>query len=242
MLIFLLLVTATFHPAHPTVGDPIVVEFAKPVVLDRSPAYEIVSQGGPRAVVRTFEPKPFALNGTTEGVHFRNLVVPVRSVLAPNDALQPAPLKPPRRLPMPRAPLGAIGVAALLAAAAWAGVYALHVRELHRARGVPVVPPAERFRAAVAALIDRPREQPWASLADHTRAYLDSRGFGADLTTSQLLASLDRHDVIAEILRRGDLEKFSPWGAPPGDFTALARRALTLPDELEPVSVSEEAA
>src|SRR5512140_2993993 len=108
MLTLLLLVTATFHPAQPTVGDPITVQFARPVALDRSLAYEIVSQRGNTAVVRTFEPKPFALSGTTGGVEFRNLVVPVRSVLAPKDSLQPAPLAPPHPLPMPRTPLVAI--------------------------------------------------------------------------------------------------------------------------------------
>jgi hypothetical protein len=242
MLTLLLLVTATFHPAHPTVGDPITVDFARPVALDRSPAYEIVSQRGSRVVVRTFEPKPFALSGTIEGVHFRNLIVPVRSVLAPNDALQPAPLKPPQRVPMRRGAFVAIGVAALLAAAAWAGLYALQARERRRARGVPVIPPAERFRSAVAALIDRPPAQPWAELADAVRWYLDARGFGAELTTSQLLASLGRHDLIGEILHRGDLEKFSPWGAPPGEFSAIAKRAFALPDEFEPAPASEVAA
>jgi hypothetical protein len=242
MLTFLLLVTATFHPARPTVGDPITVDFARPVVLDRAPAYEIVSQRGSRAVVRTFEPKPFALSGTTDGVHFRNLVVPVRSVLAPNDALQPAPLKPPRKLPMPRGPFVAIGAAALLAIAAWAGLYALHIREKRRARGVLPIPPAERFRAAVSGLIARRPAQPWAELADAVRSYLDERGFGAELTTSQLLASLGGHELIAEILRRGDLEKFSPWGAPPGDFRTVALRAFALPDEFEPAPASEVAA
>ncbi len=242
MLAALLLVTATFHPAHPTVGDRITVDFPRSVVLDRSPAYEIVSQHGSRAVVRTFEPKPFALSGTTEGIRFRNLVVPVRSVLAPGDAMQPAPLKPPQRLPMPRAPFAAIGVAALVAAAAWAGLLVLHRRELRRARGVPVIPPAERFRTGVTSLMERQPAQPWASLADLTRIYLDGRGFGADLTTSELLAFLGGHELVAEILRRGDLEKFSPWGAPPGDFSALAQRALTIPDEFEPAPVAEEAA
>jgi hypothetical protein len=104
------------------------------------------------------------------------------------------------------------------------------------------VPPAELFRAGVSALIDRPPEQPWANLADLTRTYLDARGFGADLTTAQLLGSVGHHDLIADLLRRGDLEKFSPWGAPSGDFAALARRALALPDEFEPAPASEEAA
>ena len=34
-------------------------------------------------------------------------------------------------------------------------------------------------------------------------------------------------------LRQGDLQKFSPWGAAPGDVRALARQALELIPELE---------
>ena len=40
--------------------------------------------------------------------------------------------------------------------------------------------------------------------------------------------------LIAEILRQGDLEKFSPWGPRPGDLRALRKRALELiPEERE---------
>ncbi len=234
--------TATFHPAHPTVGDRITVDFPRSVVLDRSPAYEIVLQHGSRAVVRTFEPKPFALSGTTDGVRFRNLVVPVRSVLAAGDAMQPAPLKPPQRLPMPRAPFVAIGVAALVAAAAWAGLLALHRRRAaSRARraghssggALPGGRGVFDGEAAGAAMGLSRRSHP--DLPRRARI----RGRPHEL---QLLASLGGHELIAEILRRGDLEKFSPWGAPPGDFSALAQRALTIPDEFEPAPVAEEAA
>src|SRR5437660_4401603 len=77
--------TAVFHPARPTVGDPIVIEFREPVVLDPSPQYEIVSTDGKRVVVRTFSAKPFALSGHAGQVKFRNLVVPVQSVLKAKD-------------------------------------------------------------------------------------------------------------------------------------------------------------
>ena len=243
MLAALLLVTATFHPARPTVGDPITIDFAKPVVLERSAAYEVVSQQGSRVVVRTFEPRPFALNGTTDGVLFRDLVIPVRSVLAPKDSLQPAPLKPPRKAQWPRDPLIAIGIAGVAAALAWALVYVAHRRAHQAVRQVVIVPPADRFRAAIGFLLKtRPTAQRWAMLADATREYLDARGFGSELTTSQILAELHSHEIIAEVLRRGDLEKFSPWGAPPGDFTALAHRALQLPEEFEPKPQEEVAA
>ena len=69
-------------------------------------------------------------------------------------------------------------------------------------------------------------------LADATRAYLSSLSphFGADLTTSQLLPRVDSEHLalVARILRQGDLEKFSPWGAPQADFDDLAARALDL--------------
>jgi hypothetical protein len=66
MIPILLLVTATFRPPAPTVGDPITIDFAAPVTLDKSAHYEIVSQGGSRAIIRTFEPRPFAISGGSE--------------------------------------------------------------------------------------------------------------------------------------------------------------------------------
>jgi hypothetical protein len=234
MFLALLIVTATFRPPHPTVGDPITIDFAQPVVVDVSPAYEVVSQHGRRVVVRTFEPRPFALSGSTAGVRFRNLVVPVRSVLAPKDTMQPAPLKPPRQTTWPREPFIAIAAAALLACAAWAAVYAVERRAERARRLVAALPPAHRFRAAVSTLRDSLPPQHWAALADALREYLGSRGYGADLTTSQILGRLGDHELIADVLRRGDLEKFSPWGVPAGDFDSVASRALDLPDELEP--------
>ena len=227
--IFLLALTATFHPPKPTVGDLITIDFAQPVALEASSDYEIVSQRGAHVVIRTFAPKPIALSGVTGAVRFRNLVVPMRSVLAAKDALQPAPLVPPAMPPQPRAPLIAIAIASLLAIAGWTTAYLLSREK--KIAPVIVLAPAERFRVAVSA--SAKAKQRWASLADATRAYLADRGFGAELTTSQLLAHL--HDAdIEEILRRGDLEKFSPWGAPTGDFDALAQRALTLIDRFEP--------
>ena len=41
MIPILLLVTATFRPPAPTVGDLITIDFRQSVVLDRSPQYEI---------------------------------------------------------------------------------------------------------------------------------------------------------------------------------------------------------
>jgi hypothetical protein len=233
---FLAALTATFHPPKPTVGDLITINFMQPATLDPSPDFEVVSRHGSEVVIRTFKPAPIALSGASGGVHFRNLVVPVRSVLVPNDTLKPAPLAPPRMPPQPLLPLIPIAVALLLAIGGWVTAYRLSRRR--HATPIVVLAPAERFRAAVAR--SAKAKQRWASLADATRAYLAERGFGAELTTSQLLAHL-HDDVIADVLSRGDLEKFSPWGAPTGDFEAISAQALELIDRFEP-RVTEEAA
>jgi len=234
---FLAALTATFHPPKPTVGDLITIRFMQPAMLDPSPDFEIVSRNGSEVVIRTFKPAPIVLSGVSGSVHFRNLVMPVRSVLAPKDDLAPAPLAPPRMPPQPLAPLIAIAVALLLAIGGWMTAYLLSRRK--QIAPVVVLAPAERFRAAVAK--SAKAKQRWASLADATRAYLAERGFGSELTTSQLLAHL-HDDVIEDVLSRGDLEKFSPWGAPAGDFDAIAAKALELIDRFEPRVAEEEAA
>ena len=221
--------TATFHPPKPTVGDLITIDFPQPATLDPSPDFEIVARRGSEVVIRTFKPAPLALSGVSGGVRFRSLVVPMRSVLAPNDTLAPAPLAPPRLPPQPLVPLIAIAVALLLAIGGWVTAYRLSRRK--EVAPMIVLAPAERFRAAVAK--SAKAKQRWASLADATRMYLAERGFGAELTTSQLLAHL-HDDTIEEVLRRGDLEKFSPWGAPAGEFDEVAQKALALIDRFEP--------
>jgi hypothetical protein len=245
MIFFLLLVTATFRPATPTVGDLITIDFAKPVVLDRSPSYEIVSQKGTRVVVRTFEPKPLTLNGVSGGVRFSSLVVPMQSVLKPQDKLEPAPLRPPVRIPFPRQPFIAIGIAALLALVSWVAlVFVARSQVAGRRSQAAVVDPAEAFRSSVAALRANPSHpRRWAELADATRSYLStlSPHLGVELTTSQLLPRVDAQHValVSQVLRQGDLEKFSPWGAPPADFDSLALGALDLipaPPEAEEVA------
>ncbi len=231
ILAILAVVTATLQPAQPKVGDLIAIQFQAPVTLDASDDYEVVSRGPDRVVVRTFAPKPFSLSGVAGNVRFKNLVVPVGSVFAPGDQMVPAPLVPPRPTPYPRAPFVAIAIAAAAAIAAWAAVW-------WRARGrEPVFPeivlaPDERFRRAVLALRDN-RAHPlrWATLADETRRYLASTrpNLGSDLTTTELVPRLREHDrVVIDILRAGDREKFSPWGADAADFDQVADRALAL--------------
>ena len=217
MIPILLLVTATFRPPAPTVGDLITIEFQAPVRLDPSPQYEIVAQIGKRAIVRTFEPRPFTISGRTGDVLFRNMVVPVHSVLKPRDNLAPAPLKPPKREEYPWMPFVLIGAAALLAAAAWSAVMLLARRETLARAPKPAIPPDVRFRNGVAAA------KSWAQLADAVREYIGA----TTLTTTETLAR-NSSELLDEILRQGDLEKFSPWGPRPGDLRALKRRALEL--------------
>jgi hypothetical protein len=48
---------------------------------------------------------------------------------------------------------------------------------------------------------------------------------------------------VAAILRQGDLEKFSPWGAAPANFDEAVNQALEIPSWAEPPApVAEEEA
>jgi hypothetical protein len=239
MIAILLLVTATIRPAAPTVGDPITIDFRAPVILDKSARYEIVSKRGSRVVIRTFEPRPFPISGRVGDVAFRNMVVPVRSVLKPRDNLAPAPLKPPLSEPYPRMAFVVVGIAALLAAAAWFMVILLARRAAAARAAEPPIPAADRFRTVVTALRDDPNApRRWSRLADALREYLAATTtLGVELTTRELLADLGGGTApatISEILRQGDLEKFSPWGARPDDFESMATRALELAAPPEP--------
>jgi hypothetical protein len=138
---------------------------------------------------------------------------------------------PPREVPYPREAWIAIGVAALLAIAAWALVW-WRARETV-VQLVPALPPDVQFRRAVHDA--RARRQRWAYLADATRAYLAATrpNLGSELTTSEVLRRCS-DPVVADILRQGDLEKFSPWGAAAMDFESIAARALELaPEKVE---------
>ena len=251
--VFVVALTATFHPAQPTVGDVVTIEFPRPVTLEASSEYEIVSQRGTRAVIRTFTPHAITIVGralSPSGAEPFAMRMPVQSVLKPLDPMQPAPLIPPRPVAYPRMPFVIIGVVALLAVLAWAAVFALSRRRARERIVVPPLAPVERFRRDVAAA------RSWADLADAVRAYLAAAypEVSLDLTTAEVLAALRREpltpaspyplpasrgegepcgrrpdegdDVIAAILHQGDLEKFSPWGAEPADFQAFVRRAL----------------
>lgn len=232
ILAVLAIVSATLQPAQPKVGDLIAVQFEAPVTLDAAKDYEVVSHAGNRVVLRTFLPKPFVLSGVTGDVRFTNLIVPVGTVLQKNDQLTPAPLVPPREVPYPREPFLAIAAAALAAILAWAAVWWRARKKQEVALPELLLPPEERYRRAVLSLREDP-SQPlrWAKLADETRAYLAATRphLRTDLTTSELVPRLAEQDrVVADILRQGDREKFSPWGAEPVDFETVAARALEL--------------
>jgi len=243
--VFFLALITTFQPARPTIGDPITIQFAAPTKLRPSADYEVVSQKGNTVVIRTFVPHTIAVAGQSADGPV-SVMIPIHSVLTPDDKLEPAPLKPPRPEPWPRMPFIAIGIAALAAIAAWTAVVLLAKRRVPKPRIVVV--PAEEFRSRVMAVrADAPMR--WARLADAVRAYLAAvrADLGAELTTSELLARVDEKErrrryvgggddpaLIAQILRQGDLEKFSPWGAPPADFDAIAQRALEIPAWAEP--------
>ncbi len=236
MTSLLLVLVTMFHPARATVGDPVTIEFAAPTVVDPSSDYEVVSRAGNSVVIRTFAPHTITVTGhSAEGPV--SVVIPIYPVLKPDDKLEPAPLKPPKPEPWPRLPFVAIGIAALAAIAAWTAVVVLAKRRVAKPR--IVILPADAFRARVMALrtIDRMR---WANLADAVRAYLSAvrADLGADLTTSELLARVE--DVsVAQILRQGDLEKFSPWGAAPANFDEALESALVIPSWAEPPAAEE---
>src|SRR5947209_8790365 len=236
-LLFLLI--TTFQPAKPSVGDPVTITFASPTAVEASADYEVVSRNGNSVVIRSFVPHTITVNGRAVDGPVR-MMIPIHSVLKPDDKLDPAPLKPPKPEPWPRMPFIAIGIAALAAIAAWAAVVMLARRRIPKPRIVIV--PAEEFRRRLRTL--RPDSpQRWAALADIVRAYLAGvrPDLGAELTTSELLSRVDQ-PAIAQILRQGDLEKFSPWGAAAADFNDVAKRALDIPAWAEPPVVQAEEA
>ena len=238
-LLLLTLIT-TFQPPRPTVGDPITIDFASPTAVDQSPDYEVVSRSANRVVIRTFVPHAIAVTGRAAQGSV-SVMIPIHSVLKPDDKLEPAPLKPPRTEPWPRLPFVAIGVAALIAITVWTAVVLLAKRRVPMPH--IVVAPVDAFRARVQALRREAGPMPWARLADAVRAYLAAvrADLGAELTTSELVRRID-DDAVAKILRQGDLEKFSPWGAPPANFGDALNRALEIPAWAEPPLMTVEVA
>jgi hypothetical protein len=247
-LLFLLI--TTFHPVRATIGDPITIDFTAPTTVDPSPEYEVIARSDNSVVIRTFVPHTITVTGRAADGPV-SVMIPIHSVLAPDDKLEPAPLKPPIPEPWPRLPFVAIGIAALAAIAAWTAVVIVARRRVPKPRIVIV--PAEAFRARVLALRGDAAMR-WAGLADAVRAYLAEvrPDLGAELTTSEIIEKLageppavqpsGRQRYVATILRQGDLEKFSPWGAMPGNFDDALNRALEIPSWAEPQPIAEEVA
>jgi hypothetical protein len=243
-LLFLLI--TTFQPPRPTIGDPVTITFPSPTTLDTSANYEVIARNGNSVVIRTFVPHTIAVTGRAADGPV-SVMIPIHPVLKPDDKLEPAPLKPPKPEAWPRMPFVAIGIAALAAIAGWASLVMLANRLVSKPHIVFV--PADEFRRRLRTLrSDSPKR--WAALADAVRAYLAlvRLDFGAELTTSELLARIDAERaggaaLVGAILRQGDLEKFSPWGATAADFDAIAGQALEIPAWAEPaVAQTEEAA
>jgi hypothetical protein len=236
-LLFLLI--TTFQPAKPTIGDPVTITFASPTTVEPSPDYEIISRRGNSVVIRTFVPHTITVNGRAADGPV-SVMIPIHSVLKADDKLEPAPLKPPKPEPWPRMPFVAIGIAAVAAITAWAAVVMLAKRRVPKPR-IVIVPSDEFGRRLRSLRPDAPKR--WATLADIVRAYLAAvrLDLGAELTTSELLSRID-YPLLTQILRQGDLEKFSPWGAAPADFDEVAKRALEIPSWAEPPAVQSEVA
>lgn len=235
----LLLLITTFHPARPTIGDPITIQFAAPTTVDPSPEYEVISHSANSVVIRTFVPHTITVVGRSADGPV-SVMLPIHSVLKADDKLEPAPLKPPQTEPWPRLPFVAIAIAVLAAIAAWIALILLARKPVARQRVVII--PAEELRARVIALQrDGRASMRWARLADAVRGYLAAvrSDFGAELTTSELLINIakDKKDHVrdvAPILQQGDLEKFSPWGPRPENFDTAAASALEIPVWAEP--------
>lgn len=236
-LVLLATLQVQYQPAQPRVGDPVTITYrvgsGQRVEVAAGENYEVVSSSPNGAVVRSFRPGAFVVQGAIAGPDgrstFRGPEVRVGSVLGPKDDLKPAPLVPPRPVPRPAYARKLIWGAAAFAALAWLALFALsRLRPRHEAVGHF----EERFdfEMFVRSLHGRPLTQvDIAELADATRRHL---GLGLELTTTELLASLraDEHRlrVAREILSQGDLAKFAPWGSPAAGTDRLARAAESL--------------
>ncbi len=232
-----------YEPAAPTVGDPIRIEYAieegSRIVPDVKPEYEIVSVEDGALVVRSFRPGNFTVTGAVErdGVTeaFRGPGIEVRSVLGENDDLEPAPVKPPVVPPPQQLPRIMIASAAVAALLAWAAVLVL--RKGDEPLPARVLGVDERFLAALDSLRRRPFEQEAvAEVAELTREFLAHRdpSLSRELTTTELVARLlESPDAqlaapVRDVLREGDLAKFSPWGSRFEGMAPLVDRAKEL--------------
>ncbi|MCA1733198.1 MAG: hypothetical protein LC732_06295 [Acidobacteria bacterium] len=237
LLLLALLATppASVAPAAPTVGDPISIRFQEErakITIAPSDQYEIVKSGASPAVVRAFRPGTIAVRGRVESANgsfgFRDLKVEIRSVLAEDDSLEPAPFRPPAALPANETARWAMGIAALAALALWVAVW--RVRDAAPAPGGAVRRSGLAPRVEYLAELRRARalelHPSLVVIGGAVRRFLARvhPSFGSELTSRELRRELRRQrireDLVATVdraLLEADLEKFSPWGAPEVD-------------------------
>lgn len=246
MLIAITAVPVRFSPASPTIGDVVTVEVRHPnVAFAESEGIELVEAAGSRARLRMMRPGlqtvRFDVTAAARTVRLA-FNVTVASVLAPDDALKPAPLAPPEPVPYPRAAWAAIAFAAGAAIVSWAALVMLHRRRRAHAAPItaqPVLSPREEFEVELHALAGRTDRAAAIGLANATRQYLAAvdASLPLELTTSELLARLGgRLAAVPKILRAGDRAKFAPWPASADPHLVEEARQLPLEYEVEEVA------
>ncbi|MEO8215830.1 MAG: hypothetical protein ABI718_01990 [Acidobacteriota bacterium] len=258
LLLTILLTTLSVrqHPASPSVGDPITLEYqlapGQRLTLRPSPDFEIVSSGDRSFVVRAFQTGKFIPEGMVSGPsekreRVRGPLVTIRSVLAKDDQLKPAPLHPPVPLPRNRAADVALAAAAIAAMAAWACVALLSRRRGSGSVQASRLSPDEEFFETLQALRDAAdNPQLLIAVADASRRYLSrvEERWGRELTTFELLGqaggALPEHTLrsLRHILTAADLEKFSPWGSRVSGFRQFVEeaRGILIPKKEEPAA------
>jgi hypothetical protein len=223
-----------YTPADPTVGDLVTITWPDPgegrLSLLPSEEFELVEATGGKTVVRSFRPGAIRVVGEilTPGQQTQrhSVEIEIRSVLAENDDLRPAPLVLPKAPAPNRVARWAIAVAGVAALAAWILLVVVarrHAEQTGRGAagsGDPVTAWLERLQQ-IARLPDE--EQRWRELADATRLLLPriDASLGPELTTTEVIETLGarRFDagslaLVERILHGGDWAKFSPFGAP----------------------------
>lgn len=242
-------VQVVISPSRPTIGDLITVTFppdVQRVFLAPGTGYEVVRSERNQVVVRSFRPGRLSLDGRLvrkTGDTQLSLEIPFHSVLQPNDALEPAPLRPPRPLPPNQAARIAIATAAAVAFLSWLATFLL-ARRRQEAAPSQLLAPVQEFREALArAARTRDANLRLIQLAAATRIYLARarEDLGTELTTFEMAHRLrpeDARSTILELLTAADLAKFSPWGPETRDYAYLMERLARLPDTFETSTVA----
>lgn len=230
-----------YAPAQPTVGDVVTIEVPRHAAsISEVSGGEVLPAVAGRMQVRMMRPGSqrvsFTVSGSPQRYAFELAVV---SVLTPDDKLQPAPLEAPRPLLFPRAATVALVAAVAAMFLSW-GALAYFARrrkeEQIDAPPVPLLPARDEFLSELRSLAGRTDRAAAAILADATRRYLarTDATLTLEMTTSELLRRIDRErELVAGILRTGDLAKFAPW--PVAADPRLIADAARLVDAYEPV-------